>query len=163
MANTAEQESVIRLSRSVVTRLAPEELTLFDAVLDAYMTNPSARRPTPRGRDQILGIGVDATAALFTPIVVAVVIDVTKHLSIQASDATVRSGRSLIRRIVHRLPHKTHADESTRDHTTPITADQITLVREAALKKALALGLGKNKASLLADAIVGSLATFPIA
>jgi hypothetical protein len=150
------QELVVALARDVVTTQAPEELPLFRATSRAYLDTPEAVLKRTVGRDETLGFGAETFAAI-TPFVLAVSSVVVNFLAAQltavAQEAATEEARGLLRGWLARIREK-------RDGAVPpLTADQLARVRDLAFAKARQLELPEDKSSLLADAMVGSLAS----
>ena len=159
MAEIIDPELVVSVSHELVAQLAGEELPLFAAIEEVYLADPdvSVRR---RGRgDQVLGFGVVGSAALLTPVVLAVVTEVIKHLAVLLSDSAVRRGGEAIGPALRRLFRRPAPESDAAPPAPRLTAGQLAEIERIARQKALDVGLDRQKAGLLADAIVGKLAT----
>jgi hypothetical protein len=155
---------VAELARSAVAQAAPEELPLFRATSEAYFENPDALR-AERSGDDMLGFGVDQALVLLTPVALAVSRDVLNFLVEQLRAQAHEHGKDAIDRLVARLLHRegkptTETPAAEADGEPPdLTEEQLKEVRSIALAKARQLKLAPDKAELLADSLVGSLAT----
>jgi hypothetical protein len=147
---------VADVARQLVARTAPQELPLFRAVSDAYFRDPRTVLEPKGGRDDLLGFGVDAAMMLVTPVALEVAKSVVAFLVTQVRDAVEKEGSEAITGFVQRLFHRDNDDDP---RTPPLTREQLDRVRELALEKAHQLKLPDAQASLLADSMVGSLAT----
>lgn len=146
------------LARSAVERVAPEELPLFPATSEAYFADPSSLEQG-RSRDDMLGFGVDAALVLVSPVALQVAKEVIGFVVVQFREAAAEEGEGAIKRLVARLVHR-NEDEQGEDEPVPeLTDEQLQQVRALALEKARSLKLSDTKATLLADSLVGSLAT----
>ena len=146
------------LARSAVERVAPEELPLFRATSEAYFADPSSLEQG-RSRDDMLGFGVDAALVLVSPVALQVAKEVIGFVVAQFREAAAEEGEGAIKRLVARLVHR-NEDEQGEDEPVPeLTDEQLRQVRALALEKARSLKLSDTKATLLADSLVGSLAT----
>lgn len=148
---------VAELARSAVAQAAPEELPLFRATSKAYFENPDALERQGTG-DEMLGFGVDAALVLVTPVALAVSRDVLNFVVAQVREQAREHGAEAIDRLFDRLLKRkepAHAQAEPPD----LTEEQLEEVRTLALEKARQLELAPEKAELLADSLVGSLAT----
>jgi hypothetical protein len=153
---------VAELARSAVSRAAPEELPLFRATSDAYFENPEAVAAKGSG-DEMLGFGVGDALVLVTPVALAVSRDVLTFVLEQLRSQAREHGKEAIDRLVSRLLDREEkpAAEGPAEAADPpdLTEDQLEQVRALAIEKARQLKLAPDKAELLADSLVGSLAT----
>ena len=146
------------LARSAVEQVAPEELPLFRATSEAYFADPSSLEQG-RSRDDMLGFGVDAALVLVSPVALQVAKEVIGFVVAQFREAAAEEGEGAIKRLVARLVHR-NEDKKGEDEPVPdLTDEQLRQVRALALETARSLRLSDTKAALLADSLVGSLAT----
>lgn len=159
---TVDDLLVEELARSAVSRAAPEELPLFRATSEAYFENPDGLA-AQRSGDEMLGFGVDAALVLVTPVALAVSRDVLNFVVEQVRAQAREHGKEVIDRLAARLLHrgaKPTTETPAAEHDPPdLTEEQLEEVRTLALEKARQLKLAPDKAELLADSLVGSLAT----
>lgn len=158
--SAAQSDAVVaELARSAVERAAPEELPLFPATSEAYFADPSAVGRAG-GRDEMLGFGVEAAAMLVTPVALQVAREVFDFVAAHLRKRAAEHGGEAIDGAVARLLHRDKADGEDEAAAPPeLTDEQLEQVRTIALEKARALRLPEAKAELLADSLVGSLAT----
>jgi hypothetical protein len=155
---------VAELARSAVSKAAPEELPLFRATSEAYFENPEALA-AQRSGDNMLGFGVESALLLVTPVALAVSRDVLSFVVEQLRSQAHEHGKEVIDRLVARLLHRgekpaAETAVAEADAEPPeLTEEQLEEVRKIALEKARQLKLAPDKAELLADSLVGSLAT----
>ena len=152
---------VAALARATVEKAAPEELPLFRATSEAYFNDPGALEKQ-RSRDEMLGFGVDAAVMLVTPVALAVAKDVIEFIGAHLRARAEKEGGGAIDRVLNRLVRRD--DEGDADAPDPaavpeLTDEQLDQVRRLALEKAKQLKLSDAKAELLAESLVGSLAT----
>lgn len=157
VAAATPDDLVAALARAAVERAAPEELPLFGPMSEAYLADPAALE-SGKQRDEMLGFGVEAAAMLVTPVALQVARDVLGFLHEQLRERAREQGESAIDRIIARLVGKKDAEEGAAPVDT-LTDEQLAQVRTLALEKARTLKLSEAKATLLADSLVGSLAT----
>lgn len=160
---TVDDQLVAELARSAVSQTAPEELPLFRATSEAYFENPDALA-AQRSGDEMLGFGVDAALVLVTPVALAVSRDVLNFVIAEVRSQAHDHGKEVIDRLVARLLHRgekpeTPAPPAGEPDAPDLTEAQLEEVRAFALEKARQLKLAPDKAELLADSLVGSLAT----
>jgi hypothetical protein len=157
--SSVDDARVTALARIAVERAAPEELPLFRATSEAYLRDPGSLEQRG-GRDEMLGFGVEAAAVLVTPVALSVARDVLAFLAEQVRRVARTESEGAIDRLVDRVAGRGEEDaESTAAAPAQLTDEQLAQVREHALEKALQLKLPAAKAELLADSLVGSLAT----
>jgi hypothetical protein len=164
-----DDELVAVLARSAVAQAAPEELPLFRATSEAYFENPDALE-AQRSKDEMLGFGVGDALVLLTPVALAVSRDVLSFVLEQLRSQAREHGKEAIDRLVSRLLDRDEkpapeapggeAEAPAGDAEPPdLTDEQLEEVRALAVEKARQLKLAPDKAELLADSLVGSLAT----
>jgi hypothetical protein len=148
----AERELVVELAAAILARTSPEELAILDEEAVAYFAAPP--QAGSRRRDEPIGFGLDLTLAV--PYALAVgttaVNMLGSILTDEARDAARPAVAKLVRSVFRRGPRV--PDEPSQ----ALTAAQATLVRRAAFERAQQLGLPRERAELLADAVVGGLA-----
>jgi hypothetical protein len=157
---TAEDEVTLALAKRVVARVAAHEQPLFRAMSQAYLTNPRQVLASRAPREEMLGFGAEVAVALLTP----VILDVTRHVVhglLAGVDRSLTSaGAQLADGVLARwLPRAS----SERQHVAAaaMTPQQLSAVHDRAVARARELRLPDDRAELLANAIVGALATQP--
>ena len=157
----AGRDELVRdLARGVVARVAPQEMPTFRVQSDSYFRAPEAalKRAGERGRDEALGFGAAEAAALVTPAALAIATTVIAFLFDIVREAMKTEATSALReRVKGMIGSGRSAAAGTASGAPTLTAEQISLVRQTALEKALQLRLSEDQATLLADAVVGSL------
>lgn len=149
---------VTALARAAVERAAPEELPLFRATSEAYLRDP-AELEQRRSRDEMLGFGIEAAAVLVTPVALSVARDVLVFLGEQVRRVARKEGEEAVDRLVDHVAGRGEDEDPAAAAPLDLTDEQLEQVRAHALEKALLLKLPAAKAELLADSLVGSLAT----
>lgn len=157
VAAAEDERRITELARAAVERAAPEELPLFRATSEAYLRDPSALGQG-RSRDEMLGFGAEAAMVLVTPVALSVARDVLVFLGEQVRRVARKEGEEAVDRIVDRVAGR-NEDEVAAPPAAELTDEQLEQVRALALEKAKLLKLSDTKAKLLADSLVGSLAT----
>lgn len=157
---------VTRLARAAVAQAAPEELPLFRATSEAYFNDPDSLERQASG-DDMLGFGVGEALVLVTPIALSVAREVLDFVVDEVRARARDAGKEAIDRLVERL--RGDGDEHaagraappapTADDVPGLTVEQLRQVRALAVEKAQQFALPPEKVTLLADSLVGSLAT----
>jgi hypothetical protein len=151
---------VAELARTAVERAAPEELPLFRPTSEAFFADPTALERR-EGRDDMLGFGVDSALVLLTPVALAVARDVVDFVVAQVRSRLHDEGESAVQGALDRLFRRGDEKPETAagDADAELTDEELGRVHTIALEKARQLRLSPDRAVLLADAIVGGLAT----
>jgi hypothetical protein len=162
VSDVVDDALVAQLARSAVSQTAPEELPLFRATSQAYFEDPTALERQKSG-DEMLGFGVEAAVVLVTPVALDVARDVLNFVVEQVRIQARVHGQEAIERFTDRLLKHTSDDDeepaASAGEPPDLTEEQLEQVRALALEKAQQLKLAPDKAELLADSLVGSLAT----
>jgi hypothetical protein len=164
MSAMTDDELAVALARSAVERAAPEEMVIFPAVSEAFLEGKDPSKQT-RG-DPMLGLGIESAVVLLTPVALTVAKDVLGFLRTQLKRQADEHGDEAFDWVVRKLFRRDDDAEDAATTTPPapdesaeLTDEQLEEVRRLAIKKAKQLKLPKEKAELLADSLVGSLAT----
>lgn len=180
MSAPADDALVVALARATVERAAPEEMVLFPAASEAYLEGQDPSKATRGG--PMLGFGVETAVVLLTPVALTVAKDVLDFLRVQLRKQADEHGDEAFDWLVHKLlrrgddkdapttaaePGSEPAPGAPGDGGAPaepaeppeLTDEQLEQVHEFAIEKAKQLKLTDEKAELLADSLVGSLAT----
>jgi hypothetical protein len=144
-------------AREIVARTAPQEMPLFRATSEAYFADPEKALAERKPKDEMLGFGIEAAALLLTPVVIDVTRRVALFLVAQFGDAVKKESGEAVGGIVHDLFHR--GEGEAKEDVPDLTSEQLHEVREIAYSRALELDVPEDRAGLLADAVVGSLAT----
>jgi len=147
--------AALALARSTVERAAPEEMPIFAAASEAYLEGGDSGRG---GSDDVLGFGVEAAVILLTPIAIEVAKDVLGYLKEQVTELASKKGREGVDALIARLGGG-GKEPKDGDDEPELSKEELELVRTRAIQKAKQLKLSDDRATLLADSLVGSLAT----
>ena len=104
----------------------------------------------------MLGFGIDAAVMLVTPVALQVAKHVIGFLGEQLRERAREQGEGAIDRIIARLVNR---DGGEAEPVAELTDEQLEQVHALAIEKGRALKLSDERATLLADSLVGSLAT----
>jgi hypothetical protein len=153
MDASAQNDLTTKLSRQVVAQIAPQELPLFPAISEAYFKDPQKLLGREKGKDDILGFGIDVPIVLLSPAVLLVVQFVVQEVFKSFTG-------EIMKRIVEGLSGpKTKGDQE--QIASPLTPEQLAQVHEVAFQKACELQLPEQQAHLLAESIIGNLSIYP--
>lgn len=167
VAAARADDLVVALARAGVERAAPEELPLFAATSEAYRANPDALQDG-KPKEAVLGFGVDAAMVLVTPVALQVARSVVEFVAARVKERAKEEGEGALERLLDRILGKkqeeepapgTAAEPASPPPVPELTDEQLEQVRAVALEKARSLKLSDEKAALLADSLVGTLAT----
>ncbi|MFH8841978.1 hypothetical protein [Streptomyces sp. NPDC017868] len=162
-----------RLARRAVDAAAPHELPQFPMTAEAFHASPAKDRLWPAHRDEPLGIGLDVVAALISTAALSAAVQVLDHIAQQSTaDAVDTTRNRLLPRLFRRrrlrralVPTEGATEGPTEEPAaTPaeaerLTAEQLTRLREVALRAALRWRVSEEQAWAIADGIVAELAT----
>lgn len=157
MTTNPTEQLIADVARDVVAQAAPQELPLFGATSQAYFRQRAHLRV--RAREDMLGFGVGEVATLITPVILGVVGEVVRHVGNEAEASVKEESAGVVKRLIRWLFGRFERKEK-RDSAPPaLSAAQLAQVHEVALEKARQFKLSNDQAQLLADALVGRLAT----
>ena len=158
MTGTPDDALIASLARATVERAAPEELPLFGPTSEAFFEDPS--RVGRQGGDQMLGFGVEAAMLLVTPAALSIAREVVTFVGDQLRARLRSEGEGAVQRALDRIFKRGSQNGGAPEpEVEDLTDEQLQQVRMLALEKARQLKLPADKAELLADSLVGSLAT----
>ena len=164
-SDTAEGKQLVQeLSRQVVSETAPEELDLFDEMLQDYFVSPQPPAPSTVAGDDQLGFGIAGLLVAATPAAAAMVGAVLNFLVAEVVKAAKDESSTLIKQKIQALfsTQKSGPGSSagkTHPEVPPLTPDQLKKVRQLAQQQAQKFGIDAAQAANMANALVGSLAT----
>src|SRR5215469_13510145 len=162
-----ELDLVDELAQIVLRQVAPEELALYRETAELYIHDPGFMRKA-KPKEEAVGFGLDL--AMLTPYVLAVSLEAVRFLATAVSDAARDELRDELRpviadavkRLFRREPtssggESVSAPQDPKGRGAILTAEDGREVRRIALQRAKQSGLDDERASLLADALVGAL------
>jgi hypothetical protein len=158
-----QAQIISELSRDLVGQMAPGELPRFEATRTAYFEDPDkVLRGNASDKDEILGFGTGETLTQMTPVILAVVTQVVTFLAAEVKKQLKSESTSFVGELVKGMfkKFKARLDKSPPKAPT-LSPEVLTRVRETTLQNASRLHLPQEKATMLADAVVGSLALAP--
>jgi hypothetical protein len=145
------------IGRDIVSRAAPQELPLYRSISSAYLQSPSEASGKPNNREEILGFGAAEAITYLTPVALPVLSTILKFLAEEIKSSI--HDQHLVGDALKKLFSKNKSATPQAPSEVLLTRGQLEHVRKLAFEKARELNLKSKEASLLADSIVGSLAT----
>ncbi|WP_166659615.1 hypothetical protein [Glycomyces sp. NRRL B-16210] len=147
--------TVDQVSKAVIAKVAPGEAGVLDVYLVAYSRDTSVVDAVARPGADSTGFGEYLEST--TPYVVALCHFTLHQVIISAAVDTAKDRiRGGSRFLLNRM-RKPQTPQVTVSTITSLTSAQLNLVRERTERKALQLGLADDTASVLADAVIGSI------
>jgi hypothetical protein len=160
MTDSVEDQLVADVARDQVEQVAPQEAPIFPLLSEAYFQDPD-KMLEAQGKDEMLGFGLEAGVVLLTPVVMTVTREVVEFVAGEVTKSVQTQSSGLINEFVKKMFKKFRREGEAKGEKLPppLTHEQIMRVRELALEKGRQLELSQSQAGLLADSLVGSLAT----
>ena len=149
MTDLTQNELVREIGRDVVTQLAPQELPIFSAASEAYFSNPGNATKRIQSEDRVLGFGLEPTAALLTPVVLAILSEMFQFLVQIAKKAVEEGLETELSEVIKRMFTRFACSKSP-----VLTKEQITLIHGKVLLAARDLRLSDDQAASIANAVV---------
>lgn len=148
---TAEGQQLIgEVSRDLVTQVAPEEMEMFDDLLQDYFQYPTP----PDAGDDPLGFGGDVLVVV-TPVVTAVVGAVVTFLWNEIVKTAKEEGSAFI---AEKVKAFFHPPKETQADSSGLTRAQLQHIKEIVQKGAVRRGMRAKKAEDLALLVVAKIA-----
>jgi hypothetical protein len=152
---------IVELTKEVVETEAPEELPLFDELVQDFFNNPEP--PLQKEEDDPLAFGVGETVVALTPVFTAMVTAVVTPLLKDAAAAAKEGGMEALKEYVKGAltPDK---DEEEKDEQAeqevpaPSKTENLEQIRDEAMMVAIEWGIKPKKARKMANDLVGRLA-----
>lgn len=153
--NSTEGQVIIEdLSKRLVSKLAPEELEMFEELYAEYRANPVP--PVDTDNDDPLGFGVTEIMAAVTPAAGAAASATVSYLASEIIKSTKDESAVIIQDKIKALfnPDKKKAQA---DDPPPLSKESLEQIKKMAVKSARAQGLSPKRAEQMALALVGLL------
>lgn len=148
---TDGRQLITDLSKQMVTQVAPEELDLFDELIEEYFDDPSPPDLSESDDDDALGFGLNGVVVAITPAAAAAASSAVGYILSEVLKSAQEEGAAVLAKKVRRLLNP-------KDKTEALTTEQLRQVRRLALTQAKVFGMEAGQARSMADALVGSLA-----
>lgn len=148
-------ELIEELSREIVVAIAPEEIDMFEELIQEYYQNPAPPDLTTRDKDDPLGFGIEEILIATTPATAAMVNAVLNHLMEEFLGAFQEQGMKVVR---NKLKSLFDGSREDKEKPAPLTREQLQQIKKIARKQAIDFGISPEKAERMANALIGSLA-----
>jgi hypothetical protein len=183
MEGTTDSESrklAEEISREVIAETAPEEITMFDQLVEEYYRDPALPAPGSHASDDPLGFGLDSgLLTLSTPIVMSIATQVVTYFKDEVIKSTREEAAASIRQKIKALLHAAAKDapetpmtadaspsaqehaptaQSVGGHELGFSREQLSMIRKIVRNEAKKHGLSEEEAAKLANALIGRLA-----
>jgi AcrR family transcriptional regulator len=142
------QELIQEVSKRIVAEVDPEELVLFDELMESYFANP---HPSSPEKDDPLGFGLGEFVSLVTLAAGAAVSAVLTYILNEVIETIQEEGA---RAITERIRDWLNSESAAK----ALTAEQLKRIQEITIQQAELFDMDTTKARLMASALVGSLA-----
>lgn len=151
---------VINAAREVIRQLEPEELVVFDATAEAWLAGDLPGHGRQREPGAAVGFGIEAVllSELVFPIITGALGQVL-GTSITPVAERFRFVRHKDRQVAEGPAAESPGGRGGQP--TVLTAGQLRDVHDACQRDAVAMGLAPARATLLADAVIGTLSAGP--
>jgi hypothetical protein len=157
MAYIDQDQLAVEIARSFISQAAPQELPLFEGISAEYLKNPKQVLTQKSGKEELLGFGGAGEAVLLlSPIALGVVTNILNSLTMKTAQSIGTKAWQLIRNFFKGLRAER---EKERKELPSLTQEQLIQVRDQIFLAACGFKLSKERAGLLAEAVVGKLAT----
>ena len=165
MSTVMDAELVDDLGREMVETLVPQELPIYPANSEAYFKNPEKALEGSKQKEETLAFDVGAAGATFlTPVILAVVSEVIKHLVNAVKETVKTEGATLLSETVSKYLNKLRTSASDgRSGGQPdseeysVSSEELQTIHKLAYDRAIVLKLNESSARTLADSVVGSI------
>jgi hypothetical protein len=176
MIDKEQAQLISEVSRDLVTQLAPGELPVFEATRESYFEDPDRVLRGEHTKDEILGFGLEGMVGQMTPVILAVMTQVIAFLSGELKKQLQTESQGFLSDVVKKMfkkfrqrmdpesakaPAAAAAPPTAPAEPPAVPANLLSRVREVTLQNASRLELPKDRAEMLADAVVGSLVLAP--
>lgn len=152
LAETTEgRQLIVDFSKHLITQVAPEELDLFDELIEEYFDDPTPPDLSESDDDDALGFGLNELAVAITPAAAAAASSAVGYILSEVLKSTQEEGAAVLAKKVRKLLNP-------KDKTEALTTEQLRQVRRLALTQAKIFGMETSQARRMADALIGSLA-----
>jgi hypothetical protein len=147
-----ESELVSELARTAVAGAAPSELPIFAAVADAYFSGGRYQPRIDATGESPLGFGTGIEMGALAPVALAVATRVFWTVATLLGEAIKKQAQAEVSDRIKGVLSRTN-----RQDNPPLTPAQLSAVRDVAHEAAVSLGVCREEATLLSDAIIGAL------
>lgn len=160
MIDSAQDQLMAAVARNLVEQMAPKELPLFPIISREYFAHPE-RLPQGRdGEDEMLGFGTGEVVAL-SAVILPIIAEIVHFLADEVKKSIKEQSAERIHETVKKYFNTAGDEQEEETESLALTAEQMVWIRKRILRKCRQMKLSEMRAQLLADAVIGSLATTP--
>jgi hypothetical protein len=150
---TEGRKYVHEISKKVVSRVAPEEVDLFEELLQQYFDNPHASALDSKAGDDPLGSGLAEPLLAATPAAAAMASAVIGFLVNEVMKAAQKETATMIK---EKIPGLFVPDKKTGG-SPPVTKEQLDQIKNLARNQANLFGFTAENAEKMTNALIESL------
>jgi len=155
---SAGQAAIAELTKEVVTEVAPEELELFDELLQEYLDQPESPNPLTADANDPLGFGLANVMVAATPAIAAAVSAGITFLLTVVWNAAEESAVAFIKQqLQQRFQRKQKTDIASLD----LTKEQLIQLKQVVHSTVLRFGTEQAAAGQISDAVIVALVLSP--
>ncbi len=155
-SDSSESRNLVRdYTKQLVTELAPEELPMFDELVNEYYSDPAPPDLTPKPNDDLLGFGTPEALVAVTPAAIAAVIASLNYIFTELLKITEDEAANALKRRIQVLFNE---GKKLKNKVSPLTNEQLNIVKSLAVKEAIVFGIKPDQAKLFGNALIGILA-----
>jgi len=154
MKSITQQDIIAAVAREVVEKTAPAEIALFPAIEKVYFERGGMADAVERSRESPLGFGLGAEITALAPAALLLATEAFRFAATKAGEAVKHEAGAVVSERIKALFKRFHSSEAAHASLSP---SQLAELRSIVRDRAVALRIPLDKASLLADAIVGAL------
>jgi hypothetical protein len=167
--STEGKKLVEELSREVIAETAPEEIAVFDELVEVYYQKANPSGSAGSDTDDALGFGVDAGLfTVLTPAVLAVVTEVINYFRDEVIKSAKEEGAITIRAKIKAVLNpalKSEVDPSRNEKSaagdsaleSDFSKEQLLVIQKIVKREAKKYGIKEDNALKLANAVIGRL------
>lgn len=176
--DTQEGRQVIdEISKGIVIQVAPEEVDLFDDLVQEYYENPTSETSSEAGKDDALGFGAQEMVVALTPAVVGMVKVVLDHILSESLDTVKDEGASWAQARIKALFKSASTTSAKQENTDSagdgteqvekqaappdqginLSKESLVKIQQLAKKQARSYGIASKEAEQMANALIGQL------
>jgi hypothetical protein len=153
LTKTAEQRLYLAtITKTIVTEVAPEEIDLFDELLQEYFDNPVPPVSSSADEDDPLGSGLSEALIAVTPAAAAMASAALTYILTEIIKVTQEETVTALKQKI-----KVLFDGKKGDEMNPLSPDQLEQIKTHAEREAIAFGVEPAMAQRMARALIGSL------
>lgn len=158
--------TILDISYSVISEIAPEETEFFYEISDTCFTKPEILKNKTSSEDPV-GFGIEGVLEMISPATIGVVSTVITYIATEvfgaAKGALTDELKAKIKSLFDKNRNKNTGSDKAKTNvaekkdTVALTPDQLKQIRDKAIEEGLALKLSSQKATELANALIANI------